>query len=153
MKKRLLSIALTLIMLLTIVPTNIFNFTVSAAQATTVTLTDSMGTQIILYEDVSTATYSYVAETATLTLNEWTGRKISANGDFNLHLIGTNNIIMVDGSDQRAYGIEGDVTITAQSGGVLNITDGGTALTKGFCGINDDVTHLSIPERPCFFLL
>ena len=141
MKKRLVSIFITVIMLATVM--TLFSLHASASAATAITLTDGTGEQTVLTEDATTATYSYVAETNTLTLNGWSGRKIYANGDFNLHLIGTNTVTMVDGSDSWIRGIEGNVTVTAADGGVLNITDGNVALTKGTYGIDGTVTMVS----------
>ena len=142
MKKRILSLILTIVMLVGLSPTNIFSTTATAAAATAVTLTDNSGEQtVITAEDNTSGTgYTYDAETNTLTLNNWTGRKIQANGDLNIHLKGTNTITMADPASGKAYGIHVGTNsalcyldVTADEGAVLNIN--GTNLTKSAQGI------------------
>ncbi|MGN1414143.1 MAG: Ig-like domain-containing protein [Anaerovoracaceae bacterium] len=112
-----------------------------AVNATSVTITAGDGTQAVVAETKSSAdgTWSYNAETATLTLNNWTGQKISANGDLNLHLVGTNTI-NIAASSSEVIGIligsesaMSNMKITADTGGILNIK--GSALTGDFKGI------------------
>ena len=130
MKKRthkLLSILLALVMVLGMLPT--MSLTAYAVNASSVTITESDGTQAVVAETKSSAdgTWSYNAETATLTLNNWTGQKISANGDLNLYLVGTNTITMPSSTTEvvgiyiGSSGAMSDLNITADTGGTLNI--------------------------------
>ena len=139
MKKRILCFILTIAMLVGLTPTNIFSITAMAVAATAVTLTDNSGNQtVITAEDNTVGTgYTYDAETNTLTLNNWTGKKIQANGDLNIHLKGTNTITM---ADSDPYGIKTDdktITVTSDDGASLNVV--GTGLTKYVYGIAANV--------------
>lgn len=103
--------------------------TVQATSASTVTLTDSLGGQVVLTSATETATYSWDPETATLTLNGWNGQRINGSGDYNLHLKGTNTIQMAIAAVGDTYGLGanmnggsmGTITVTADAGGTLNI--------------------------------
>ncbi|MBQ8389109.1 MAG: InlB B-repeat-containing protein [Clostridia bacterium] len=99
--------------------------------ATAVNLISTDGTPTVLTSDAdrTEATYTWVAETATLTLNGYSGRSITANGDINLHLVG-NNTLTLDNEETQltVYGINletpnstGTVYISADEGGTLNI--------------------------------
>ena len=100
-----------------------------ALNSTAVTLTATDGTQTVLTVDASTsaATYSWDADTCTLTLNGYEGRTITTNGDINIHLLGNNTLIL--DPDEITYGTmglnldycAGCATITAGEGGTLNI--------------------------------
>ena len=102
---------------------------VEAVAAPTVTLTDSLGEQVVLTSATETATYSWDPETATLTLNGWSGQRIHGGGDYNLHLKGTNTIQMAIAAVGDTYGLGanmnggsmGTITVTADEGGTLNI--------------------------------
>ena len=142
MKKRILSFILTIAMLVGLITTNIFSITATAAAATTVTLTDNSGNQTVITAEANTVGtgYTYDAETNTLTLNNWTGKKIQANGDLKIHLKGTNTITMADPASGYAYGIHVGINsalynldVTADEGAVLHIN--GTDLTKSAYGI------------------
>ena len=91
--KKIISILLCMAITVTLIP-SLGMETASAVNATSATITESDGTQTVITVTTGTAEdpWSYNAETATLTLNNWTGQKISANGDLNLHLVGTNTI-------------------------------------------------------------
>ena len=127
--KKLLSVIMAFVMMFGTVVTCIpFATThVHAVNATAVTLTATDGSQTILTEDAETATYSWVAETATLTLNGYSGRMISTNGDINLHLKGTNTLTMdSDATTGELHALELDGTsglaqISADVGGTLDI--------------------------------
>ena len=76
---------------------------VYAEAGSAITITDSTGTQIVIDTtgegDVSNYTgagYAYDLETNTLTLEEFNGKQILSNGDFNLHLKGKNTLTLED---------------------------------------------------------
>lgn len=100
-----------------------------AISATAVTLTATDGTQTTLSfdADVSAPTYSWDAETATLTLKGYSGRSITTNGDINLHLVGDNTLTLDSNlTGSGAFGLNlnncnGVATVTADEGGTLNI--------------------------------
>ena len=147
MKKRILSFILTIAMLVGLTSTNIFSITATAAAATGVTLTDNSGNQTVITAENNTVGtgYNYDAGTNTLTLNNWTGKKIQANGDLNIHLEGTNTITMADPASGKAYGIHVGTNsalcyldVTADEGAVLNIN--GTDLEESAQGIAAHVT-------------
>ena len=102
----LLSVALVLGML-PFVPTS-----VQAADATIVYIIDAVGGEV---QSVSTdiedseGGWSFVAETATLTLKGFKGEYIEANGDINIVLDGENTITMPSDS---VYGIKTDGKLT-----------------------------------------
>ena len=101
----------------------------NAIPATAVTLTATDGSQTILTTAVDTGTYSWDPETATLTLNGYSGRTITTTGDINLHLVGTNTLTLDNTlMYYTAYGINlnyNSVRISADDGGVLNINGSG----------------------------
>ena len=124
---KLLSMLLALVMVIGMLPA--MSLTANAVNASSVTITASDGTQTVIAATTGTAgdPWSYDAATATLTLNNWTGQKISANGDLNLHLVGTNTITIPSstaevtainiGSSSSMF----NLNITADTGGTLNI--------------------------------
>ena len=128
-----------------------------AISATAVTLTATDGTQTTLSfdADVSAPTYSWDAETATLTLKGYNGRSITTNGDINLHLVGDNTLTLDPNlTGSSAFGLNlayNRATITADEGGTLNILGnlkthfsavvGGAEVRSGT--INIDVTTSS----------
>ena len=126
--KKLLSLfAVVLVFGIVIFGISLSNVDSKAVGATAVTLTDTQGTQIALVEETETATYSWDPETATLTLNGYSGRMIATNGDINLHLKGENTLTM-DASQESGelQGLNldycsGNVTVSADDGGELNI--------------------------------
>jgi len=108
-----------------------FTVDTAAIYATAVNLIATDGTQTVLTSDAdrTEATYTWVAETATLTLNGYSGRSITANGDINLHLVG-NNTLTLDNEETQltVYGINletpnstGTAYVSAAEGGTLNI--------------------------------
>ena len=124
---KLLSMLLALVMVVGMLPA--MSLTANAVNASSVTITASDGTQTVIAATTGTAgdPWSYDAATATLTLNNWTGQKISANGDLNLHLVGTNTIT-IPSSTAEVVGIDigssssmFNLNITADTGGTLNI--------------------------------
>ena len=137
-----------------------------AATAVSLTATDGQQTVLNADDDVSTPTYSWDAETATLTLNGYSGRMISANGDINLHLVGNNTLTMdPNETNQTLYAINlemseyaGTAIITAEAGGTLNIVgdiktqfvaiDGYVTLKSGT--VNVDVTTSDIDTLKAF---
>ncbi|MGN0370307.1 MAG: hypothetical protein ACI4EW_07155, partial [Butyrivibrio sp.] len=151
---KLLSILLALVMVVGMLPA--MSLKAYAVNASSVTITESDGTQTVITETIGTDgdPWSYDEDTATLTLNNWTGQKISANGDLNLHLVGTNTIT-IPSSTSEVIGIKvgsdssmSYLTITADTGGTLNIngtTEGNfygirahTYITNGT--VNIDIT-------------
>ena len=124
---KLLSMLLALVMVVGMLPA--MSLTANAVNASSVTITASDGTQTVIAATTGTAgdPWSYDAATATLTLNNWTGQKISANGDLNLHLVGINTIT-IPSSTTEVVGIDigssssmSSLEITADTGGTLNI--------------------------------
>lgn len=112
---------------------------VQGIPATSVMLTDLEGNTVQLTDqDVQEATYSWVAETATLTLNGYSGRKITTNGDINLHLKGTNTLTMdpdaESGVQSALYLDYNMVQITADEGGVLNVRGDLKTYFTAVCG-------------------
>ena len=112
---------------------------VHAETGSAITITDSEGNQIVIDTtgegDATNHTgtgYAYDLGTNTLTLEGFNGKQILSNGDFNLHLIGTNTITLEDAMaiDGKIYGLKATtsdgnycrVTVTADNGGTLNIT-------------------------------
>ena len=125
MKKLFSLFAVGLVFGIVMIGFSLSNVDSKAVGATAVTLTDTEGTQTVLVAATETATYSWNPETVTLTLNEYSGRTITTNGDINLHLKGENTLTM-DASQEsgQLYGINLDyhsVTVSADDGGELNI--------------------------------
>ena len=115
----------------------------ASVNATAVTLTATDGAQTVLADAAETAAYSWDPETATLTLNGYSGRMISTNGDINLHLKGENTLTMnATQESDTLYGInlnycESTATISADAGGELNIV--GTGLQTYFSAVSGSV--------------
>ena len=131
-RNKLLSLALSLVMLLSLLPA--MSLTASAAPSS-VTLTKSDGAQVVLSSNTTETDYAYDSATATLTLTNFTGKAVSADGDLTIHLEGSNTLTMLD-AGLEAYGIKitsGSATITADAGASLTIVN--TALTKEAYGI------------------
>ncbi|MGN0515217.1 MAG: DUF4214 domain-containing protein, partial [Lachnospiraceae bacterium] len=109
-QKRMLSLVLSFVLALGLLP---FEPTaVYAANATIVYITDAVGgdTQTVTADiEDSVGGWSYVAETATLTLDGFDGAYIEANGDLNIVLKGANTITMASDSE---YGIKTDGKLT-----------------------------------------
>ena len=110
-----------------------------ATPATAITLIDSEGNENTYNADASGTGWAWDAATGTLTLDNWSGKRIcAANGDLHLHLIGTNTITLID--EYGSIGIETGwnmLYITAEEGGVLNVE--GT-LTNTFYAFNTPTT-------------
>ncbi|MBR7101190.1 MAG: hypothetical protein IKC74_02780, partial [Clostridia bacterium] len=141
-KKRLMPMIITLIAICSaIVCLSIATIRANAIPATAVTLTATDGSQTILTTAVDTGTYSWDPETATLTLNGYSGRTITTTGDINLHLVGTNTLTLDNTlMYYTAYGINlnyNSVRISADDGGVLNIN--GSGLKTIFSAISGSV--------------
>ena len=121
-----------------------------------VTLTATDGTQTTVSDkDVDESTYSWDAETATLTLKGYSGRMIATTGNINLHLIGNNTLTMdatATGTQLHALNLDyadGSAIITADEGGTLNIVGknlqthfsviaGGVSMVSGTINIDVD---------------
>ena len=110
-----------------------------ATPATSITLIDSEGNENTYNADASGTGWAWDAATGTLTLDNWSGKRIyAANGDLHLHLKGTNTITLID--EYGSSGIETDwdmLYITAEDDGVLNVE--GT-LTNTFYAFNTPTT-------------
>ncbi len=120
-------VALTMVlgMIALILPVATVHPSALGATSVVLTATDGSTTQLTA-EDVEAATYSWVAETATLTLNGYSGRSITTNGEINLHLKGTNTLTMdPDATNTELIALKlGDydtVYVSADDGGTLNI--------------------------------
>lgn len=152
--KKIISILLCMAITVTLIP-SLGMETASAVNATSATITESDGTQTVITVTTGTAEdpWSYNAETATLTLNNWTGQKISANGDLNLHLVGTNTITIPSSTD-TVTGIQigssssmFNLNITADTGGTLNIngtTQGDFYGVKAYTYITNGTVNIDI---------
>ena len=150
---KLLSMLLALVMVVGMLPA--MSLTANAVNASSVTITASDGTQTVIAATTGTAgdPWSYDAATATLTLNNWTGQKISANGDLNLHLVGTNTIT-IPSSTAEVVGIQigssssmSSLEITADTGGTLNIngtTQGDFYGVKAYTYITNGTVNIDI---------
>lgn len=157
--QRILSLMLSIALVMGLMPSgislNLGKATVKAAAATAITITKRDGTQVVITADANltgsdgfTGTYTFDPTGNKLTLENFTCQSISANGDFNLHLVGENNINMPnnDGTDELfgiSVGLYGNVTITSDTNGKLNINSpsGGfnqpiTSYKRKFLGIN-----------------
>ena len=126
--KKLTSVLVALTMVLGMVTLILPIATVrtSALNATSVVLTATDGsTTQLTDQDVEAATYSWVAETATLMLNGYSGRSITTNGEIKLHLKGTNTLTMdPDATNTELIALNLDyntVYVSADDGGTLNI--------------------------------
>ena len=150
---KLLSMLLALVMVIGMLPA--MSLTANAVNASSVTITASDGTQTVIAATTGTAgdPWSYDAATATLTLNNWTGQKISANGDLNLHLVGTNTITMPSSTTEvvgiyiGSSGAMSDLNITADTGGTLNIngtTQGDFYGVKAYTYITNGTVNIDI---------
>lgn len=150
---KLLSMLLALVMVIGMLPA--MSLTANAVNASSVTITASDGTQTVIAATTGTAgdPWSYDAATATLTLNNWTGQKISANGDLNLHLVGTNTITIPSstaevtainiGSSSSMF----NLNITADTDGTLNIngtTQGDFYGVKAYTYITNGTVNIDI---------
>ena len=121
--------------------------TAQALSATEVVLTDPLGTQVVLREDTEEQTYSWDANTATLTLKGWNGRRIESNGDLSLCLEGVNTLAVVDDTSASfTCGIlcgstqtPSHLRILAKENGSLNLSGD---LTTPFRGIHADTSIL-----------
>ena len=139
MKKLLWLFAIALFIGVAMIGLGLSGVKSEAINATAVTLTATDGEQTVLIDAVETATYSWDPETASLTLNGYSGRMISTNGDINLHLKGENTLTMnATQESDTLYGInlnycESTATISADAGGELNIV--GTGLQSCFSAI------------------
>ena len=126
--KRTVSMWVALMMfcglLVGIVPTAMPHAHALNATSVVLTATDGSTTQLT-DQDVEAATYSWVAETATLTLNGYSGRSITTNGEIKLHLKGTNTLTMdPDATNTELIALNLDyntVYVSADDGGTLNI--------------------------------
>ena len=150
---KLLSMLLALVMVVGMLPA--MSLTANAVNASSVTITASDGTQTVIAATTGTAgdPWSYDAATATLTLNNWTGQKISANGDLNLHLVGTNTITIPSSTAEvvgiyiGSSGAMSNLNITADTGGTLNIngtTQGDFYGVKAYTYITNGTVNIDI---------
>ena len=131
--KRLFSAILVIALVLTIAPPSswIQASAASGDEPTLITLTEDDGTEVPITTDKDYTepgkSYSYTVEGNILTLENFNGRKITANGTLNIRLKGRNTINMEQAnSGETTYGIYIDANaakfrIDADEGGVLNI--------------------------------
>ena len=108
--KKLISVLLSAALALGLMP--FVPAAVYAANATIVYITDAVGGEaqtVTADTEDSEGGWSYVAETATLTLKGFAGAYIEANGDLNIVLDGANTITMESDS---VYGIKVDGKLT-----------------------------------------
>lgn len=138
MSRKILSILLSLLMLASLMPVSAF----ADSDASAVTLTGADGTQTVLAETKTGTNYSYDADTKTLTLDNWSGRAIASNGDFNLKLVGENTVTMTD-ADGNLSGIYagtsselGEINISADAEAVLNVKASGFTQASKIYGIS-----------------
>ncbi len=165
--KRLFSAILVIALVLTIAPPSswIQASAASGEEPTLITLTEDDGTEVPITTDKDYTepgkSYSYTVEGNILTLENFNGRKITANGTLNIRLKGTNTINMEQAnSGETTYGIYTDTAtlrIDADEGGVLNINGnlndpsksyrfwaikaGGVSVYGGTVNINIEYVH------------
>ena len=165
--KRLFSAILVIALVLTIAPPSswIQASAASGEDPTLITLTEDDGTEVPITTDKDYTepgkSYSYTVEGNILTLENFNGRKITANGTLNIRLKGTNTINMEQAnSGETTYGIYTDTAnlrIDADEGGVLNINGnlndpnksirfwaikaGGVSVYGGTVNINIEYVH------------
>ena len=140
--KRLFSAILVIALVLTIAPPSswIQASAASGDEPTLITLTEDEGTEVPITTDKDYTepgkSYSYTVEGNILTLENFNGRKITANGTLNIRLKGTNTINMEQAnSGETTYGIYTDTAnlrIDADEGGVLNINGNLNASNKSY---------------------
>jgi len=105
--KRVISLLLTLAMLLGMFP--VVSVPVAALEATTVAVTPNEGDPIQKSDAYTGDGWDWDPTTATLTLNGFSGKCITVNGDVTLVLKGTNTINMIDNATDSTFGLGGRI--------------------------------------------
>ena len=147
--KRLLSAVLVIALVFAIAPPSswIQASAASGNESTAITVigTDGKEDTFLADKDYSPEgkNYSYSAESNTLTLDNFSGKKIVATGDLNLYLKGTNTITLA--KDEATNSMDGicitnyrNLDISAEEGAILNINGTVKGTNTGFHGIHAD---------------